>query len=169
MYLLGTENISAFRKISVQGYKDKRKCMIQVFKRIHTAHTQMPLAPPPPPHTHPKTPQLHHSIQYDILSIFHLSSEVRQRGCCLLPSASVLSHLLRSNGSFRENRGEKVLRVGVLDWWIGCYYGGAPIPTFSALFMDDKAQVINKRRTLRSLCLILLMWCWLMEAGEWPV
>lgn len=39
--------------------------------------------------------------------------------------------------------------------------------TFSAFFMDDKAQVINKRRESQaSVYLILLIWWLLMEAGE---
>lgn len=57
--------------------------------------------------------------------------------------------------------------MGVVDRWMGCYYGEPQIPTFSALFMDDKAQMINKRRACQtSAYLILLMWCWLMEVGD---
>lgn len=56
---------------------------------------------------------------------------------------------------------------GGVDGWMGCYCGGPQIPTFSALFMDDKAQVINKRRAGQAPAyLILLMLCWLMEVGE---
>lgn len=94
----------------------KREILFQLFKHIHTVIYFTCLR-----RFSPQTLwlELHCSTQYDIVSIGHLSPEVRQRGCCLLPSVSVLHQLLRSSDSLRENKAryqEKALR----DWafWI---------------------------------------------------
>ena len=118
-------------------------------------------------HKHPNTTTPHNMMSL-ASSIYHPR---RGREAAVSSPVPMFSPVIKIQWQLQGEQGEKVLRVGVFDWWMGCNYGGGgQIPTFSALFMDDKAQVINKRRACEaSAYLILLMWCWLMAAGAWPV